>query len=164
MTAVIWIANIFGWPVIHIVVAKIVIALPIQCFDRDGFFFAPRAWERDGALYRRWLGVRSWKGWLPDGAPWLGGFAKKRLAAHDSRYLSRFIAETRRAEFAHWCTLGCLPFFFLWNPNWACWVMAIYAAAANLPCIAVQRYNRIALTRLRNRAETAVQRADLVAR
>jgi glycosyl-4,4'-diaponeurosporenoate acyltransferase len=99
-------------------------------------------------LYRDWMGVRRWKSRLPDGAPWLGGFAKKRLFARDTEYLRHFVLETRRAEVAHWCMLGCLPVFFLWNPPWACGVMSAYAVAANLPCILTQRYNRLALHRV----------------
>jgi glycosyl-4,4'-diaponeurosporenoate acyltransferase len=98
------------------------------------------------------LSIRSWKSRLPNGAPWLGGFSKGRIAQRDERYLERFIAETRRAEFAHWCMLLCLPVFFLWNPPWACGVMTLYAITANVPCIAAQRYNRITLTRLLTRA------------
>ena len=48
--------------------------------------------------------------------------------------------------------LACLPLFFLWNPPWACAVMAFYAIAANMPCIAVQRYNRLVLARFRTRS------------
>ena len=44
--------------------------------------------------------------------------------------------------------LGCLPIFFIWNPPWARWVMTVYALAANLPCILVQRYNRFTLNRI----------------
>jgi len=161
MTAAIWIANILGWPVIHIVIGKIFLGLPVHYFERDGFLYAERSWERDGEVYRRGLMVRSWKSWLPDGAPWLGGFSKKRLAGHDPEYLGRFLAEARRAELAHWCMLACLPLFFLWNPLWACGVMTLYGVGANLPCIVVQRYNRIVLTRLMRRAEDVVRETEL---
>ena len=152
MRAAVWAANILGWPVIHLAIARVAIALPSAYFARDGFLFAERLWEQDGNFYRRWLAIRSWKGRLPNGAPWLGGFSKDRLAKRDASYVDEFILETRRAEFAHWCMLACLPLFFLWNPPWACAVMAFYAIAANMPCIAVQRYNRLVLARFRKRA------------
>jgi glycosyl-4,4'-diaponeurosporenoate acyltransferase len=92
---------------------------------------------------------------LPDGAPWLGGFAKKNLQQRDALYLAQFLSETRRSELAHWSMLCCLPAFFLWNPPWACCVMTAYALAANFPCILAQRYNRIVLDRvLRSRCRT----------
>jgi glycosyl-4,4'-diaponeurosporenoate acyltransferase len=94
-------------------------------------------------FYRRWLRVRKWKAMLPDGAPWVGGtFSKRVLERRDSAYFRQFVLETRRGEAAHWLMLVCFPIFFLWNPHWTWWVMALYAIAANLPCIVVQRYNR----------------------
>jgi glycosyl-4,4'-diaponeurosporenoate acyltransferase len=147
MSALMWTANLLGWPLIHLTVAFVALRLPAHLFARNSWLTAPRRWERDGRIYRDKLAIRRWKSLLPDGAPWLGGFAKKKLYARDSAHLAQFILETRRAEIAHWCMLCCLPVFFLWNPPWACLVMTAYALAANLPCILAQRYNRIALDR-----------------
>lgn len=147
MSAQIWAANLLGWPVIHLTVGSAVLRLPAQLFARNCWLTAPRRWERDGRLYRDWLAIRKWKSKLPDGAPWLGGFAKRKIYRRDSSYLAQFLIETRRAELAHWCMLCCLPLFFLWNPPWACLVMTAYALAANLPCILAQRYNRLAIDR-----------------
>lgn len=145
MTLLILLANILGWPLVHLTISYVSIRLPSDLFARDNWLTASRHWESDGRFYRKWLGVRRWKALLPDGAPWLGGFAKNRLSARNTGYLREFIRETRRAEIAHWCMLGCLPVFFIWNPPWACWVMTAYAIASNLPCIVAQRYNRLAL-------------------
>jgi glycosyl-4,4'-diaponeurosporenoate acyltransferase len=143
-----WVANVLGWPVIHMVIAYVALQWPQGCLERDSWITAPRRWERKGHLYRDCLAIRRWKRLLPDGAPWLSGFSKKNLRARDPIYVARFLVETRRAEIAHWCMLACLPVFFLWNPLWARWVMTGYAFAANLPCIVVQRYNRFALDRM----------------
>jgi len=150
MTILIWAANILGWPVIHVVTAKIILGMPLERFASTRTPYAVRRWEQDGDIYRRYFLIRRWKPLLPDGGPWLGGFSKKRLASRSKDYLRVFILETRRAEFAHWCMLFCFPVFFLWNPPWACMVMAGYAITANLPCIVAQRYNRRVLTRLLN--------------
>lgn len=147
MIALIWAANLLGWPVIHISIGSAALRLPPRLFARDSWLTTPRRWECDGRLYRDALAIRKWKSLLPDGGPWLGGFAKKKLCAHNSSYLAQFLLETRRAELAHWCMLCCLPLFFIWNPPWACLVMTAYGVAANLPCIVAQRYNRIALNR-----------------
>ena len=146
----IWVlpADILGWPVIHLSIAASVLRLPLTKFAGDGFLYTVWGWEDQGRFYRKWLAVKRWKSLLPDGAPWLGGFAKKKLSGRDPQYLLHFMLETRRAECAHWCMLGCLPLFFLWNPLWACLVMTVYAVAANVPCIIAQRYNRAVLSHL----------------
>jgi glycosyl-4,4'-diaponeurosporenoate acyltransferase len=148
MTPLLWVPNLIGWPVIHLAASFLALRIPSRILARDTWLTAPRSWEQDGQMYRDWLAIRKWKSFLPDGAPWLGGFAKKKLLKRDPVYLAQFLVETRRAEIAHWCTLACLPIFFIWNPPWARWVMTVYALTANLPCILVQRYNRIALTRM----------------
>ena len=157
MTAPIWIANILGWPLIHLAVAWAALRLPSHLFAQDSWITAPRQWEQKGRIYRDWLAIRRWKSLLPDGAPWLGGFAKKRIKSCDASYLGEFVLETRRAELAHWCMLLCLPVFFLWNPPWACLVMTAYALAANLPCILAQRYNRLAIYRVARTRRLAVE-------
>ncbi len=148
MIAVVWAVNVLGWPVLHLAIGSVALRLPPNVFARDTWLTAPRRWEREGHAYRGWLAIRKWKSLLPDGAPWLGGFAKERFRERNPAYLSQFLIETRRAEIAHWCMLGCLPIFFIWNPPWARWVMTAYALAANLPCILVQRYNRFTINRL----------------
>jgi len=148
MTALVWAANILGWPLIQLGLAAAFLRLPTRLFAQDCWLTKTRAFERDGRLYRDGLHIRRWKRLLPDGAGWLGGFPKNAAPSRDPAYLARFAEETRRAEVAHWCMLLCLPVFFLWNPPWARWVMTAYALAANLPCIAAQRYNRMALGRL----------------
>ena len=40
------------------------------------------------------------------------------------------------------------PLFFLWNRPWVGGLMVAYGILGNLPCILVQRYNRLRLTRL----------------
>jgi glycosyl-4,4'-diaponeurosporenoate acyltransferase len=148
MTVLVWALNLLGWPVIHFSIASGVVRLPSEYFVHDCWLTAPRCWERHGGFYREWFAIRKWKSWLPDGASWLGGFGKKKLRSRNPTYLTQFLIETRRAEIAHWCMIACLPIFFLWNPPWACWVMSVYALAANLPCILVQRYNRLVLDRV----------------
>ena len=140
--------NVIGWPVIHLAVAKLFLSLPGSCFGGHGWLFRYWTWERDGHLYERFTGVRRWKQMLPDGAPFLRGFAKKKLQSNDSFYLAVFIRETCRGELAHWVMMTAVPVFFLWNPPWADGVMCLYAIAANLPCIITQRYNRIRLRRV----------------
>jgi len=138
--------NVAGWPVIHLAVAWVFTRLPARLFENERHSPRPRAWE--AKLYVRFIGVRRWKQLLPDGAPWLKGFAKRNLQSIDAEYLQTFIGETRRGEAAHWVMLLAGGVFFLWNPLWADAVMAGYAVAANVPCIVTQRYNRIRLEKV----------------
>jgi glycosyl-4,4'-diaponeurosporenoate acyltransferase len=159
MIPLVWVANILGWPVVHLTIGFVSVRLPSEFFARDNWLTAARSWEANGRLYREWMGIRKWKPLLPDGAPLFGGFAKGKLFARDAEYLRNFMLETRRAEIAHWCMLGCVPIFFLWNPPWACWVMTAYAFAANLPCILAQRYNRLMLQRVAQNQRPAFAKA-----
>lgn len=115
----------------------------------------PAAWFRNPPairlrrdFYERVLAIKRWKDRLPDGAGWFrGGFAKAKLRQRDPRHLQRFLLEAWRGELCHWTALALVPLFFLWNPWWGDLLIAVYALAANLPCILVQRYNRQRLQR-----------------
>jgi glycosyl-4,4'-diaponeurosporenoate acyltransferase len=159
MTLVI-VLNVLGWPLIHLLVSKLAFARARHGFDPEAWLYRPRSWEGEGRLYERLFRIKRWKSWLPDGAALLGNpFTKKRLQRRDAAYLHDFRFETCRGEWAHWITLSCAPIFFLWNPLWADLVMIIYALAANLPCILVQRYNRLLLRRILLRFEERPSRA-----
>ena len=125
--------------------------------SRDNWLFRLRGFESGGRVYERWLGIKRWKDRLPDaGDLFQGGVSKKRLlAVHDREHLERFAAETRRAELTHWLILAASPWFFLWNPWWLGLAMVGYGVIANLPCVAIQRYNRARIFRGIGRASAA---------
>jgi glycosyl-4,4'-diaponeurosporenoate acyltransferase len=148
MTAFVWCANFLGWPIIHLVVARILLHVPTSHFQHDSWVTQEYAWEGNGSLYRKVFAVQRWKSKLPDGAPWLGGMSKRHLVGRNRAQLTSYLTETRRAEIAHWGMLLFTPVFFLWNPPWACTVMAAYGLIANVPCILAQRANRIQLARI----------------
>ena len=137
--------NIAGWPVIQVGLAVLFTWLPTDRFNPG----LPKRWEKGGRLYEELFRIKSWKDWVPDAARWMPGVFSKQLSQDlNAEYLGRFIRETWRGELCHWCAMACAPVFFLWNPLWADLVMVTYAIAANLPCILVQRYNRIRFYRL----------------
>lgn len=139
--------NSIGWLVVQLSIAAILTRMSSRHFRTDGLLPGVRGWEI--SLYRRWFRIRRWKRKLPDGSPWVGGgFRKQDLATRCPNHLHQLEIETRRGEAAHWLMLTCFPIFFLWNPPWAWLLIALYAVAANLPCILVQRYNREVVRRM----------------
>jgi len=145
-------ADAFAWLFFHLAVAQGFTRMPTRWFRADGWLCRAWRWEGQGRLYERLLRLDRWKDRLPDGAGWLaGGFRKRALVQRDQDYLERFVAETCRGEIVHWVVFLCAGWFFLWNPpRIAAW-MVLYGAAANVPCLLVQRYNRIRLQRLLSR-------------
>ena len=137
--------NVLGWPLVQLAMAWVWTRVP------HGWLCAPDAclFEADGRFYQEAFRIKSWKDLLPDAAPWFRtGFAKASLQATDPAYLQRFIRETWRGELCHWSAIAFTPVFLSWNPWWGDLVIVAYALAANLPCILVQRHNRIRLRRL----------------
>jgi glycosyl-4,4'-diaponeurosporenoate acyltransferase len=144
--------DVLAWATVHVVVGYAAHRVPSGALQRDRGILRLRTWERGGSRYER-MRIRRWKDRLPEaGAFFAGGISKRHLPAFDERGLATFAAETRRAELAHWGALAALPLFALFNPPFAMPLMTLYAVAANLPCIAVQRYNRARLTRILDRA------------
>jgi glycosyl-4,4'-diaponeurosporenoate acyltransferase len=140
--------DVIAWGIVHASTGYLVHRLPASLFERDTFLSRERRAEGSGALYVR-LGIKRWKRWLPEaGALFAGGFDKKHLTRRDPAYLATYVRETRRAELGHVLAAGAAPSFFLWNPWYAGVAMLVYAAIANGPCIASQRYNRLRLLRI----------------
>ena len=152
-----------AWAVVHVVAGYAAHRVPLRALRRDRGILRLHRFERDGRFYSR-IGIRRWKDALPEaGAFFAGGVSKKQLPSPERGGLARFAAETRRAELAHWWALAALPLFALFNPLYAMPLMALYAIAANVPCIAVQRYNRARLTRVLGRARHG-ERVEVAAR
>ena len=140
----IWIAllNGLGIPVAHLGLSWLATRLPADWFTHDRIPFRRLPGESP-KTYERCLKIRRWKRWLPDAAPWFGGFAKRTITATDPAYFRTFIRETRRGEAAHLAQLVVISGFSLWTPwPWALVILA-WALASNLPCLALQRYNRL---------------------
>lgn len=148
--------DILAWLLIHLGVALAVARRPLERFDPWTGWYRMRAWEDEGRIYERFFRVRSWKKYLPDGAPLLGryGFPKQQLGARSVEYFRAFAGETCRAELTHWIIPLFAPLFFFWNRPAVGVLMLAYAVAENLPLIVAQRYNRARLLRLLQRKES----------
>lgn len=141
------VVNTLAWLLIHLGVAGLGTQLAPQRFNPAGWIFRERRWERGGRFYEAVFAVKGWKRRLPDGAAlFRQGFRKKRIRGHGAAYLNRFLIETCRSEGVHWIVLGFSLVFFFWNSWGVGMVMVAYGVVANLPCILVQRYNRLRLT------------------
>jgi glycosyl-4,4'-diaponeurosporenoate acyltransferase len=141
--------DVVAWAVFHAGTGYLVHRLPGRRFDHDTWLTKPRRFEDDGRFYVRVLRIKRWKRHLPEaGGLFPGGFDKKHLRATDMVYLLTHARETRRAELGHWLAAACAPLFFFWNPWPVGVVMLGYGVAANGPCIAAQRYNRLRLARI----------------
>jgi len=141
--------DIAAWLIIHMGVSYLMTHIPLGSFDTGFWLYKQRKWEKDGKIYVRIFRLKKWKKRLPDGAAlFKKGFKKKHLKGLDGVYLDNFIRETRRAELTHWIMFLFSPVFFIWNLWYVGIIMIIYAALVNLPCIIIQRYNRIRLKRV----------------
>jgi glycosyl-4,4'-diaponeurosporenoate acyltransferase len=148
-TGAVWLLNIGGLSLLPLAVSYYANRLPAHWFNHDRGLLRLWRFERGGGWYERQLAIAGWKDKLPDGGAWMkGGFAKKRLQRRTPEYLQQFIRETRRGEWVHWVQLLLAPIFLLWNEGWGSALVMLYCLGANLPCIAVQRYNRARLLQL----------------
>ena len=133
---------------IHLFGSWICLKIPRGWFKINDWLFRNYWWEEKGKFYRL-IKVKKWKEFLPDGAKlFKAGFQKKRLQEMKEDYYHEFLLETKRAEFTHFVTLIPLFFFFIWNPIEAYLLIILYGLIANGPCIIVQRYNRIRLSKV----------------
>ncbi len=141
-TWVVVLANVAFWAAVHAGTGYAVHRLPVARLQRDGWLLRVRALERGGRVYER-LRIRRWKDAVPEaGALFAGGVSKRRVPPAAAGGLERFVVETRRAEVGHWLTLVAGPIAVLWNAPLGSAVMVTYGVLANLPCIAIQRFNR----------------------
>jgi len=137
------------WLVIHVGVSISVAKMRSDSFNPESWLYRERNWERNGKIYKDFLGVKTWKRLLPDGAAVSkSGFRKKHLGNPDAVYIRKFILETCRAELTHWVIFVFSIVFFVWNDWWIGIIMIAYASVVNIPCIVAQRYNRIRLRRV----------------
>ena len=159
------VANVGGWAVVHGATGYVAHRLPLRWLQRDAGVLHIPAWEVDGRFHERVLRIRRWKDRVPEaGALFAGGISKRRLLGPAAPGLERFVVETRRAEVAHWLAVACTPVFVLWNPPIGVVLVAVYGVAANVPFIAIQRYNRAraerALARRGERSSTSAVEAE----
>ncbi len=133
------------WPCWTAAVGYLAARTPDARFATDDWVTRPRGFEREGRWYRDRLQIDRWKDRLPEAGAAFGGFTKRSMGSVDHLALEQFELETRRAEHAHWAMAAGVALTALWNPWWGVPVNAVVAVGSNVPCIAIQRYNRARL-------------------
>ena len=134
-----------GWSVWSVLVGWLAHLLPQAALSGDTWL-TRRPWPETKQLYQQRLGIQHWKSFLPDAGNALpGGVLKNSLVSRDAATLHRLVEETRRAELVH---LAIWPFWIataLWLPPAGVLINLIFATLFNLPCLWLQRYNRLRL-------------------
>jgi len=143
-------ANVVFWPTWTLAVGYTAQRLRRDIFAEDNRVTNLRGFEAGGGIYRECLAIHQWKDRLPEAGALFGGLDKSVLGVPDVRRVDAFIVESRRAELAHWMMVVGVAPTVAWNPRWAFSVNLAVALGSNLPCIAVQRYNRARFLRLAN--------------
>lgn len=144
--------NGLGIPIAHFGISWLFTRMPLGWFPPNAFPALP---GETANMLDRIFRIKSWKSHLPDAGPWFGGFAKRNLRSASTEFLTRFRAETCRSEAAHWAQLFVIASFILWTPwPWALIIVA-YAILSNLPCILLQRQNRLRLNQILSRGSRA---------
>lgn len=135
-----------AWAAFGVASGWLVNRVPLRWIDHDGWLTRTRAFEARGRWYDRHLKVRWWKDRLPEAGGWFrGGVAKDRIRSFRRADLERLAAETRRAEWVHWANVAFGWTFLAWTEPLVGGVMVVFGAAAHLPFVVVQRYNRARL-------------------
>jgi glycosyl-4,4'-diaponeurosporenoate acyltransferase len=131
-----------AWVVWGVAVGWWMARRPVDALRGDGPLLRLRRFERGGRWYERRLGIKQWKGHLPEAGTWFGGLSKRTLPDQAAGGLPRYRVECLRAELTHWLALLPLVVFPLWSPWWLVAALAVGGLAFNVPCILVPRYNR----------------------
>jgi glycosyl-4,4'-diaponeurosporenoate acyltransferase len=138
------------WLFFQVFFALACLKAPASWLDASRGFWKPRAWERNGAFYKKWFGANRWKKYLPDGGAVVrNGYRKKRIEETSRENLDRFLVESCRAELAHWLSIPPFVVFGFFGPPVVLPIMFLYALVLNAPCIIAQRYNRPRLLAIR---------------
>jgi glycosyl-4,4'-diaponeurosporenoate acyltransferase len=135
-----------GWLLWSVLIGALAHRLPQAALEGDSWLTRRRPWPESTQTYERRLGIQRWKSLLPDAGDALpGGVRKNSLVSRDPATLQRLVEETRRAELVH---LALWPFWIvtaLWLPPAGVLINLIFATLFNLPCLWLQRYNRLRL-------------------
>lgn len=136
----------------HLLVLFACIYMPPKTFDYNRRMYKKRKWEQDGKWYSKYIKIGKWKDILPQRVGG-DGFSKAHFTSTSKEYIDRFILETCRGEWNH--KLNCLygiPVLVISPIKYGA-VFALLVLIGNLPFVAIQRYNRIRLLKIKDKLE-----------
>lgn len=140
---------VFSWTVWSFLVGFICHRLPLNFLENDTWLTQKYSQGENSRCYEKLLRIKVWKDWLPEAGDFFaGGFRKSSISGGNYAVMCRFLMETRRAEYVH---IFIWPFWLvtiLWTPSWGVLINLVIGTAFNLPCLLVQRYNRLRLEHL----------------
>jgi glycosyl-4,4'-diaponeurosporenoate acyltransferase len=139
--------SIAYWIVTSVVVGFVANRISLSRLDLLARRWLPFGFEAWGEWYETTLRIRRWKRFVPEaGKHFRMGFDKSTLHARESVAVTRLQLESVRAEIVHrWLiVLALVP--MVWLPASLLVVPVLYSAVANLPCLAIARYNRLRAT------------------
>lgn len=114
--------------------------------------------EANGTFYEKYLKIHLWKDLIPQFSKMFHfGYRKDKIPVRDIPHYEMFMIETIRAEITHILLILFSPLYYIcFSKGWA--LFAVMASIiANLPCIVIQRYNRIRISKIITRMENKFQ-------
>ncbi|GAB4313192.1 MAG: hypothetical protein Kow0091_19970 [Geminocystis sp.] len=140
---------VVGWATWSLLIGFVGYKLPLKHLEIDTWLTQPRPWGETRKWYEQVLRIKDWKDWLPEaGNFFTGGFQKTSIGGGNYALMSRFVAETRRAEYVHIAIWFFWLVTILWTSGWGVVLNLVVGTTFNLPCLWVQRYNRLRLQHL----------------
>lgn len=161
----IWTIALFSvlWFLLHLAASEVCHRIDEKYLSVNNALFKTRIWEKEGKLYDRLLKARKWKKFLPEIYLFKQRTLKETLYKKEpdtkkNELLEQYLLESCRAELSHWLAITPFWIFGFFAPPSVILYMLLYALAANVPCIIVQRYNRPRITKMlfRFRGKSAV--------
>lgn len=151
--------NIFICAIWHFLVFVICITIKPSTFDYKRKCYQIKKWEKNGKWYDKKLKIKKWKDIIPQHIG-KDGFSKRHMESLSIDYIELFILETCRGEWNHKLCLFYSLFSIIINPPLYGFIFGILTLTFNLACIAIQRYNRIRLTKVKNKTTREFQRKN----
>ena len=144
-------ADCFAWVAFSAAAGVAAAYLPASFLQAETWFTRIRPFERQGRFYRERLRIHRWKRLLPESNRLGPGRRPSKATLSGPNAIAVLLVETRRAEYVHLAIAATGPLFLIWNPPALGRFMVVFGLLFNLPFIAVQRYNRARVLRLRRR-------------
>lgn len=136
----------------HLIILFACIHANSKTFDSKRPLYREHKWEKGGKWYVKYLKINKWKDILPQRIG-SDGFSKAHFTGTSKEYMERFILETCRGEWNH--TFNCFyaVIAVIISPPLYGIIFGLLTVLVNLPFIAIQRYNRIRLLKLKRKLE-----------